>query len=162
MTSISHARTSPTIRRWRIGLILFGLALLGLGGAIGLTWLHPSQYPRVIIWLVAALIVHDGIIAPIVFVVSLYGRRLATRIPVVVIALVEGALVVGGIVTLLFVPEILKKAIGTNSSSILPQNYSLHLVVFYAVLAILTAAAIVFYVRLFASRAKLRLPLDHA
>jgi hypothetical protein len=158
----SESSTSPTIRRWRIGLLLFGLAVMGIGAVVALTWLHATQYPRVILWLVAALIVHDGIIAPSVFVISLIARRLSARVPAVIIAIVEGALVIAGIVTLLFVPEILKKTIGTNSSSILPQNYGLHLVVFYGVMAILVAAAVVFYVRLFASRQKLRLPADQA
>jgi hypothetical protein len=151
-----------TIRRWRIGLILVGLGLMAIGGIVALTWLHSTQYPRVIIWLVAALIVHDGIIAPAVFVISLVARRLSARVPAVVIALVEGALVVTAIVTLLFLPEVLKKAIGTNSSSILPQNYGLHLAVFYVVMAILAAAAVAFYVRLFARRQKLRPPVDQA
>jgi hypothetical protein len=150
------------IRRWRIGLILFGLGLMGIGGIVALTWLHSTQYPRVILWLVAALIVHDGIIAPAVFVVTLIARRLGERVPAVVIALIEGALVIGGIFTLLFLPEVLKKAIGTNSSSILPLNYGLNLVLFYVVLALLAAAAIAFYVRLFARRQKLRLPADQA
>ena len=162
MTTHEIGTPSATIRRWRIGLLLVGLGLMGLGGIVALTWLHATQYPRVILWLIAALIVHDGIIAPTVFVVSLIARRLATRVPAVAIAIVEGALVIGGIVTLLFLPEVLKKAIGTNSSSILPQNYGLHLLVFYAVLAILTAAAIVFYARLFARRQKLRPPVDQA
>ena len=150
------------VRRWRIGLLLFGLGVMGVGGVVALTWLHANQYPRVILWLIAALIVHDGIIAPIVFVVSLGARRLSARVPAIVIALVEGALVIVGIVTLLFVPEVIKKSIGTNSSSILPQNYGLNLVVFYAAIAVLAAAAIVFYLRLFASRQKLRPPVDHA
>lgn len=150
------------IRRWRIGLILVGLGLMGIGGIVALTWLHSTQYPRVILWLVAALIVHDGIIAPAVFVVSLISRRLGERVPAVVIAIVQGALVIGGIFLLLFLPEVIKKAIGTNSSSILPLNYGLNLVLFYASLAILAAAAIAFYVRLFAKRQKLRLPADQA
>jgi len=116
----------------------------------------------VIIWLIAALIVHDGIIAPAVFVISLVARRLSARVPAIVIAIVEGALVIVGIVTLLFLPEVLKKAIGTNSSSILPQNYGVNLVVFYAVMVVLTAVAIAFYVRLFARRQKLRPPADQA
>jgi hypothetical protein len=162
MATISPSGTSPTIRRWRIGLLLLGLGLMGIGGIVALTWLHATQYPRVIIWLIAALIVHDGIIAPAVFVISLVARRLSARVPAVVIAIVEGALVIVGIVTLLFLPEVLKKAIGTNSSSILPQNYGVNLVVFYLVIAVLTAAAIAFYVRLFARRQKLRPPTDQA
>ncbi|HEY1532015.1 MAG TPA: hypothetical protein VGF80_14435 [Galbitalea sp.] len=150
------------IRRWRIALIVGGLGLMAIGGIVALTWLSPHQYPRVIIWLIAALIVHDGIIAPSVFVVSLLARRLSARVPAVIIAIVEGALVIAGIVTLLFLPEVIKKAIGTNSSSILPQNYGLNLVLFYVAMAILTAAAILFYRRLFARRQKLRLPADQA
>jgi hypothetical protein len=150
------------IRRARIALILFGLALMGLGAYVAWIWLSHKQYARVIEWLVGALIVHDGIIAPSVFLVTLLGRRLGTRVPAVVIALVEGALVVAGVFTLLFLPEALKKLIGTASSSILPQNYALHLGVFYVVLALLTVAAVLFYVRVFVRRQNVRLPVDQA
>jgi cytochrome bd-type quinol oxidase subunit 2 len=150
------------IRNIRIVLVLFGLALMGLGGYIGWIWLSHKQYAHVIEWLVGALIVHDGIIAPAVFVVTLVGRRLGTRIPAVVIALVEGALAIGGIFTLLFLPEVLKKLIGTASDSILPQNYALHLGVFYVVLALLTAAAVGFYFRVFVRRQNLRPPAVQA
>jgi hypothetical protein len=151
-----------TVRRVRIGLILFGLALMGLGGYVAWIWLSHKQYARVLEWMIGALIVHDGIIAPAVFITTLIARRLGERIPAAVIALAEGVLVVAGIVTLLFLPEVIKKAIGTNSSSILPQNYALHLLLFYVVLGILAALAVVFYVRIFASRQKLRLPADQA
>jgi hypothetical protein len=147
-----------SIRRWRIGLILLGVGLMAIGGIVALTWLSPHQYPQVILWLIGALIVHDAIIAPSVFVVTLLARRLSARVPAVIIAIVEGALVIAGIVTLLFLPEVIKKAIGTNSSSILPQSYGLHLAVFYAVMAILTIAAVMFYRRLLMRRQKLRPP----
>jgi hypothetical protein len=150
------------IRRIRIALILFGLAFMGFGAYVAWIWLSHKQYARVIEWLIGALVVHDGIIAPTVFLVTLLGRRLGARVPAVVIALVEGALAIGGIFTLLFLPEVLKKAIGTASSSILPQNYGLHLGVFYVLLALLTAAAILFYAKVFVSRQKLRLPADQA
>jgi len=150
------------IQRVRIALVLFGLAFLGLGAYVAWIWLSHKQYARVIEWLIGALIVHDGIIAPSVFLVTLLGRRLGTRVPAVVIALVEGALAIGGIFTLLFLPEVLKKLIGTASSSILPQDYALHLAVFYVVLALLTAAAVLFYARVFVRRQKLRVPADQA
>jgi cytochrome bd-type quinol oxidase subunit 2 len=150
------------IRRARIALLLFGLAFMGLGAYVAWIWLSHKQYARVIEWLIGALIVHDGIIAPTVFVVTLLGRRLGARVPAIVIAIVEGALAIGGIFTLLFLPEVIKKAIGTASSSILPQNYALHLGVFYVVLALLTAAAILFYFRVFVRRQNLRVPADQA
>lgn len=151
-----------TIRRWRIGLLLTGLALLGLGGLALAQEVNPKRYIGILTWFIAALIIHDGIIAPAVFGATLAFRRVQGKVPVVVIAIVQGALVVGGIVTLLVVPEILKKSIGTLSSSILPQNYALHLVLFYLVLAVLTGAAIAIYLPMFTRRQKLRSSADHA
>jgi hypothetical protein len=150
------------IRRARIALLLFGLAFIALGCYVAWIWLSHRQYLRVVEWLIGALVVHDGIIAPAVFVTTLVARRLGERIPAIVVAIVEGVLVIGAIVTILFLPEVIKKAIGTASSSILPQNYGLHLVLFYLVLALLAAPAIGFYLRVFARRQKLRLPVDQA
>jgi hypothetical protein len=150
------------VRRWRIGLILLGLGLLGLGGIVLLQEVTPKHYVGILIWFIGALILHDGILAPAIFGVSLLFRRAQHRVPAVVIALVQGTLVVGGIITLIVVPEILKKSIGTLSSSILPQDYGLHLVIFYAVLIVLLAVAIAIYARLFASRQKLRSSDDQA
>jgi cytochrome bd-type quinol oxidase subunit 2 len=150
------------IRNTRIILVILGLALMGIGAYVAWISINHNQYVRVIEWLVGALIVHDGIIAPAVFLVTMLGRRVGSRIPAFVIALVSGVLVVGGIVALLFLPEVIKKAIGTASSSILPQNYALHLGVFFAVLALLTAAAIGFYYRVFVRRQNLRPPADQA
>jgi hypothetical protein len=150
------------VRRWRIGLLIVGILLLGLGGVVMLQEVNPKHYVGILSWFIGALIIHDGIIAPAVFGVSLAFRRAQHRVPAVVIAIVQGALVVGGIIALIVVPEILKKSIGTLSSSILPQNYALHLVIFYVVLVALTAIAIVIYLRVFASRQKLRSSSDQA
>jgi hypothetical protein len=155
-------RVTNTVRNWRIGLILFGLALLAVGAYVVSDEVNPKRYIGILTWLVAALIIHDGIIAPGVFVLSLFFRRLQATVPPFVIAVVQGALVIGGIVTLIVVPEIIKKWIGTLSSSILPQNYALHLGVFYVVLALLVVGAVGVYVRLFARRQKLRPPVDQA
>jgi hypothetical protein len=140
----------------QFGLIAFGVALLGVGVLVLFQEVSPKRYIGILTWLVAAIILHDGILAPAVFGVSLLSRRLGDRVPAVVIAIVQGALVVGGIITLIVVPEILKKSIGTLSSSILPQNYLLNLVLFYGVLAVVTAAIVVGYYRRFARRANVR------
>lgn len=150
------------IKRWRIALLLVGLGLLGLGGIVLLQEVNPKRYIGILTWFVGALVIHDGIIAPAVFGVTLLSRRLQHRVPAIVIAIVQGALVIGGLVTLIVVPEILKKSIGTLSSSILPQDYALHLGVFLVVLAALTAIAIAAYRRMFARRQKLRSSADQA
>ena len=151
-----------TVRNWRIGLILFGLALLATGAYVLTDEVNPKRYIGILTWFIGALILHDGIIAPAVFGLTLIFRRMQGRVPAVVIAIIQGALVIGGIITLIVVPEILKKWIGTLSSSILPQNYALHLGLFYVALFALTAVAIGIYVRLFARRQKLLPPTDQA
>lgn len=150
------------IKRWRIGLLVLGIALLGLGGIVLLQEVNPKKYLGILAWFVGALIIHDGIIAPIVFVTTIVMRSKLQRLPAAVVAIIQGALVVGGIITLIVVPEIMKKAIGTLSSSILPQNYGLHLVGLYVVLAALTVAAIFAYRSMFTRRQKLLSSSDQA
>jgi hypothetical protein len=142
------------IRRWRIALLLVGLALLAVGGVVLLQDVDQKRYLGILLWLAGALVVHDGIIAPVVFLVSIVLRK--TRLPTVVVLIVQGALAVGGIVSLLVLPEIVKKALGTLSSSILPQDYVAHLAVFWAALVVLAALAIAFYAVLFRHRARPR------
>jgi hypothetical protein len=149
------------VKKWQIGLIIFGVALLGVGGYVLLDEVNPKRYVGILTWFLGALIIHDGIFAPIIFGISVILRKVSGRVPFVIIALVEAALAIGAIITLIVVPEILKKWIGTLSNSILPQNYALHLVVFYVVLAVLTAVAIGGYARMF-RRQKLRSPAVQA
>jgi len=148
------------VRRWRTGLVIFGIALLGLGGVVLLNDVSPTRYVGIAIWFVGALILHDGVAAFAIFGISIVMRRAGTRIPLPVIAIVQGALVVGAIVTAIVVPEILKKNIGSANPTILPLDYGLNLVLFYAGLAVMTAAAIAGYLVL-ARRQKLRLSISH-
>jgi hypothetical protein len=133
------------IRRWQIGLILFGMAFLGLGGIVLLNDVAFSKYPGIIAWFIGAILVHDGIAAMVVFGVSVLMRRTSRVIPLAVIAIVQGALVIAAIVTALVVPEILKQAIGSANPTILPLDYTLNLGLFYAGLAVATVAALLGY-----------------
>jgi uncharacterized membrane protein len=151
--------TTTKIRRWQIGLIAFGIALLIVGVVVLFMGVAPKNYVGIAIWFVGALILHDGIAAMVVFGVSVVMRRAGRRIPLPVIAIVQGALVVGAIVTAIVVPEILKKSLGTANPTILPLDYGLNLVLFYAGLAIVTAVTIVGYL-VFARRQKLRLSIS--
>lgn len=132
-----------TIQKWQVGLIAFGVGLLLAGGVVLLMDVKPERYLGIAVWFIGALIVHDGIAAMAVFGVSIFMRRAGKRIPVVVIAIVQGALVIGAIFTAIVVPEILKKSIGSANPTILPLNYGLNLLLFYAGLAVVTAGAIV-------------------
>lgn len=139
----SSARPPLTaVQRWQVALIALGIGLLIVGGVVLLLDVNPARYLGIAAWFAGALIVHDGIAAIVVFGVSIVLRRAGRRIPVAVIAIVQGALVIAAIVTAIVMPEILKKQIGSANPTILPQDYGLHLVLFYAGLAVVTAVAI--------------------
>ena len=135
------------VRRWQIGLIALGLALFVVGGITLLNDVNPKRYLGIAAWFLGALIVHDGIISFLVFGANIVMRKTGgrLRIPLPAILIVQGALVVAAIMTLIVVPAALKKSIGTANPTLLPLDYGLHLVVFYAVLAGVTALALAVY-----------------
>lgn len=153
-TSAPAASRGTRITRWV--LVAIGVALTALGAAVLLVDVSASSYPGLLLWLAASLVLHDGVLAIIVLVVSVVLRRSSRRIPFGVLLIVQGAAVVAAIVSLLVVPEILKKGIGTPNPSVLPLDYGANLLGFYVVLTILTALAVMIYLRVRASR-KMRL-----
>ena len=145
--SAHSAVASPAMRRWQTGLVAVGLLLLALGGLVLVLDVGPSEFVGIAIWFAGAIILHDGILAPVVFVVSLMLRRAGKRIPLGALLIVQGAVVVGAMTALLVVPEQLKQAIGTANPTILPLNYGVNLVVFGVVLIAVTVLAVVVYLR---------------
>jgi len=158
MTTAKTTRIPPmtVVRRWQVGLIIFGIAVLGIAGITLLNDVGPESYPGIIVWFVGALILHDGIAALAVFGVSVILRKTGKRIPFGVLAIVQGALVIGAIFAAIVLPAIIKQSIGTVNPTILPLDYGPNLGLFYAGLAVLTALAIVIYFAVLARRQKLR------
>ncbi|PRY67301.1 hypothetical protein B0I08_107197 [Glaciihabitans tibetensis] len=142
------APVGRSTRRIQQGLIGLGLVLLAIGAIVLVQDVAAKNYPGLLLWFAGALVLHDGILAPIVFGVSLMLRRAGKRIPFAVLLIVQGAVVVGAIATLLVFPEILKQGIGTGNATLLPLNYGAGLIGLYAVLAVLTAATVGVYLRL--------------
>ena len=98
------------LQAWRIVLVLTGVLLLLVGAVTLVNDVPPERYPAIGVWLVGALVIHDGVAAMIVFGVAVLLRRTGGRIPFVVIAIAEAALAVAVIVTVVIGPEIVKKA----------------------------------------------------
>ena len=149
------------VRRWQIALIAVGLALFVVGGITLLNDVNPKRYLGIAIWFAGALVIHDGIISFVVFGANIVMRKTGgrLRIPLPAILIVQGALVIAGIMTLIVVPAALKKSIGTANPTLLPLDYGLHLLVFYAVLAVVTALALGAYALLRRRRAPRPFPL---
>ena len=137
-----------TMHDVRATLIGLGILLASVGGLVLLNDVPPRQYPAILAWLVIALLVHDVLVAGLVFAVAFAGRRAATRVPATPIVIAQTALAVGAIVALIVVPEIVKSAIGTADPSILPLNYAANLAIFLAALALVTIAAVALHARL--------------
>ena len=135
------------IRRWQIALVAIGLATMLVGGITLLNDVDPRRYLGIAVWFVGALVIHDGIISLVVFGANVVMRKTGgrLRIPLPALLIVQGALVIAAIMTLVVVPAALKKSIGTANPTLLPLDYGLHLVVFYVVLAGVTALALLAY-----------------
>lgn len=124
---------------WRAALLALGLILLATGVGVLLVEIRPDNYPGIALWLLAALVLNDALGAGVVFAVSLFLRRIArsrfgTHIPYAVFAIVQGALVVGVIVTVVVLPELFHQAVGTANPSVLPLDYGKNLLIVHAVL----------------------------
>ena len=136
-----------TMRRSQIALVAVGVLLLLLGGLTLVNDVNPKRYIGLAAWLLGALVIHDGIISLTVFGVNVVMRKTSRRLrlPLPALLILQGALVVAGIMTLIVVPAALKKSIGTGNATLLPLDYGLHLAVFYAALAVVTALALAVY-----------------
>ncbi|MFF4232825.1 hypothetical protein [Streptomyces sp. NPDC001820] len=90
-----------------------GLALMAVGATLLLT---GGQVKDVALWLAGAIVLHDGMIAPLVLGVGLLLAAVPAR------GTVRGALVVAGCLTVIALPPLLRPGAPTNPSA-LPLDY---------------------------------------
>ena len=148
MTGTVTSANARSMALWRGALIALGVILLATGFGALVSEVNPSNYSGIALWLVAALIANDAIGALTVFGFSVLLRRFAktqrgSQIPFVVFLIVQGALVVGVLVTIIVLPELVHQATGTANPSILPLDYATNLLLFHAALVTLAAVAII-------------------
>ncbi|HEY2044792.1 MAG TPA: hypothetical protein VGH11_19105 [Jatrophihabitans sp.] len=142
----------------RVSLGVVGILVLGYGV---LRILQDQRHTHPVAlgeWLIGALIVHDGIIAPVVIAI---GVLLAKVVPPRARVFVQGGLVVGGLISSVGVLLIWRK--GKNGSAaltLLQQNYRANLLLILALVTIGTAISYGIAV-LRSNRTKCRLPADH-
>jgi hypothetical protein len=130
---------SPAMRMARVTLVGLGVVGLVVGAALLVTTVRPTGLAGLGIWLVAALVLHDGLLAPATFAADRLLRGAGARIPPVVLAVLQGAVVVGVVLTLMVLPEIRAKQIGPRNPTVLPFDYGLRLGLLWIALAGLTA-----------------------
>ncbi|QWT25484.1 hypothetical protein KPL76_14395 [Subtercola sp. PAMC28395] len=143
--------------------VLIGAGVLGLllGAVVLVSKQSPLQIVGVALWMLGAIILHDAVLSPLVLVAAVVFRR-AGRKPATasaslsarsrrtwrgVLLIIQSAVIVGAILTLIVVPEIYAKTLGTANPTILPSDYGLRLAVMWVVIAVVTALTSVVYAR---------------
>jgi len=131
----------------RIILIGVGALAILLGAYVMVDTVKPKSIWGLVTWLIAAVILHDGIISPIVVGISVGMRRFGRAIPAGVLAIVQAGVLVGCVFTLIIVPEIIRKAKVPKNYTVLPFDYATRLGLMWAAVAVVTAVVVVVYLR---------------
>jgi len=134
------------MRRARIILIAVGVVVLGLGAMTMVNDVEFNQIIGVGIWIVGAIVIHDAILSPVLLGIDVLMRRSGRRVSLGVVVIIQVGIVVGAIMSLLVIPEIYAKTLGTQNDTVLPLDYGLHLALYWLATAAVTAAACLVYV----------------
>ena len=113
--------------------------LLGSFGVLRLLSEVPgSALLALAVWAVAALVLHDAVLSPLVVGLGTALRRVPARAR----TYVQGALIAGGMVTVIAVPLMYRAGTQPRAEAILNQDYATNLV---ALLVIVTVVALLGY-----------------
>lgn len=123
------------MKAWRIILAIAGI-LLGLFGAY--RFFTEIPLPNLIalaVWMVAALLIHDGVLSPLVVGIGYLLRRF---VPDRGRRYLQAALIMIGVVTVIAVPMIYLRGSQPAVKALLLQNYGANLTVIIAIIAAMT------------------------
>ncbi|WP_375388687.1 hypothetical protein [uncultured Amnibacterium sp.] len=126
----------------RGGLIGIGVVGLLAGAWLLLTTVKPVGLVGLAVWFAVAILLHDAILSPLLFGVGWLLRRTTGRVPLAAIAIVQVAAVVGGIASVLLLPAMHAKQLGTRNPSVLPLDYAANLAGVWGVLVVAAATAV--------------------
>jgi hypothetical protein len=109
---------------WRIILMTSGV-VVGLLGAVQLLVGTPVTNLLVLAgWMIGAVVIHDGVLAPVVVAV---GWAVGRVVPARARRYLQAFLVAGGLVTIVAVPLIARRGTQETAKAILQQNYGANL-----------------------------------
>ncbi len=117
------------MRGVRGGLILIGTVGMAYGAWLLVSRQDLGQIVEVVLWLAAAVVIHDGILAPMVLGLGWVGGRLLPR------AIARGAvavLVLLGPATLVAIPVLGRFGAKPDNPTLLDRDYTQGLLVFAA------------------------------
>ncbi|MGY0538988.1 hypothetical protein ACW14X_15860 [Nocardioides sp. YJ-D4] len=126
------------MRGMRGALILLGAVGMAYGAWLLVSRQDLGQIVEVVLWLAAAVVIHDGILAPVVLGLGWLGGRLLPR------AVARGAvtvLVLLGPATLIAIPVLGRFGAKRDNPTLLDRDYTQGLLVF-AALCVCAGAAV--------------------
>lgn len=126
------------MRRWRMLLSVAGIALAAFGAVSLVSTVPFGALAILVVWMIGAVVVHDGIIAP---VTVLIGWTIGRFIPPRARRYVQTLLIAGGLVTIIAIPLILRRNTQPASKAILQQNYAGNLTLLLGLLAAVSLVA---------------------
>lgn len=130
------------MRAARVALIGVGVAGTLVGAWLLMTTVRPVGLLGLGLWLAAAVVLHDAILSPVVFVAGWVLRLAGRRLPLAAIAVVQVTAIVGAIGTMLLLPAIRAKQDQRNPS-VVPLDYVANLAGLWVALAAASAVGIV-------------------
>jgi hypothetical protein len=108
------------VLKYRVGLVAGGALLLAFGAFRLLTHLDHSQLFALAVWMVVAVALHDFVIAP----ATVGTGALLTRVPPRGRRYVQGALIVGALITVIAIPLIGRRDTLPTVKAILLRDYA--------------------------------------
>jgi hypothetical protein len=117
--------------RWRIVLAAAGIALGLFGVGRLVTQIPVPGLVGLAVWLIAALVIHDGIASPLVVAAG----ALVARVPPRGRRYLQAGLIVAVMVTVLAVPMIYRRGSQPASKALLDQNFGGNLTLLLGLIA---------------------------
>jgi len=170
-----------TANRIRAGLVLAGIAVIGIGAALLVSTTPPAGLLGIGLWAVAAVVAHDAVLVPAVTLIAqvLFGRQVregtagpdgparpgtglagaalaGAPLPSAALALTRALLVAAALVSVVVVPEILARRRGVADPTILPNDYGHNLLGLWVIVAVLAGVVLLAGVVAAALRARMR------
>lgn len=108
------------MRTWRIVLATAGILLLLYGAVSLLTNVDFGTLLLLALWLIGAVVIHDGIVSPLVIGV---GWALHRVVPPRARRYLQGGLIAAGLVTVVAIPMIVQQGSLPASKALLQQNF---------------------------------------
>ncbi|HVX07947.1 hypothetical protein [Humibacter sp.] len=128
------------LRAARAGFAVGGAILIGVGVYFLVTTEPPAAVIGLVVWLAAAVIVHDGLFAPAVNVADRLLARGAARLAPWAVAVVRILFCVGLVLTLVVGPELFAQARRHANPTLLVGDYAVRLAVVWCVIVLAVVA----------------------